>query len=328
MGRKGVVVNVVVTGSQGFIGSHLVERLLSDGHRVTGLDLEKKYKRYNNYNSYRLDLGGEKSLDTYFRGVDWVFHLAGYSDIVPSIVRPVAYHQANVTATVHVLEACRSARVKKVIYAASSSCYGDRPSVPTPETAPIAPRFPYALTKYIGELYCLHYARVYKLPVVSLRLFNVYGPRVRTSGEYGPVLSTFMAQKIHGKPFTVVGDGKQKRDFIYVSDVVDAMIAACTSPVSGEIFNVGTGNPHSINELVALLGGGTVVHVPKRPGEPDTTHADISKIRRLLGWKPNVSFEEGMKKVLRHKDEWKRARVFTPAMIKTATRDWVRYLGS
>lgn len=309
--------NTLVTGADGFIGSHLVERLTRDGHRVTGLDLARG-----------IDLSGETIPERYFRGADWVFHLAGASDIIPSILRPAEYHRANVTVTVNVLEACRKAHIKKFIYAASSTCYGKNPPVPTPETAPIAPQFPYALTKYLGELYALHYWQVYKLPVVSLRLFNVYGPRARASGDYGPVFSTFMAQKLAGKPFTVVGDGEQKRDFTFVVDVVDSMILAARSSITGEVFNVGTGQPQSVNRLVELLGGSKVVHIPKRPGEPDTTHADITKIKKVLGWIPKVSFEAGITEVLRHRADWKHARVFTPATIKKATREWLRYLGS
>lgn len=307
--------NAVVTGAEGFIGSHLALRLLSDGHRVTGLDLTRG-----------IDLSGEKNLGKYFKRVDWVFHLAGYSDIVPSILRPADYHRANVTVTVNVLEASRKAGVKKFIYAASSTCYGKNPPIPTPETAPIVPQFPYALTKYVGELYALHYFQVYKLPVISLRLFNVYGPRSRVSGDYGPVFSTFMAQKLAGKPFTVVGDGAQKRDFTYVSDVVEAMILAAKSRVSGEVFNVGTDKPHSVRELIDLLGGGRVTHIPKRPGEPEVTHADIGKIHKVLGWKPRVTFPEGVRIVLAHINDWKDAPVWTPTSIERATKEWFSYL--
>ncbi len=311
---------VLVTGASGFIGSHLVERFIRDGHHVTALDLAGKKK------TYTVDLVKEKNLKKYFQRIDWVFHLAGASDIIPSIVRPLEYHAANVTATVNVLEASRKAGVKRFLYAASSTCYGIPDTCPTPETAPIRPQYPYALTKYIGELYALHWAKVYNLPVVSLRLFNVYGPRSRISNDYGPVFTTFMAQKLAGSPFTVVGNGKQTRDFTYISDVVEAFITAARSNVTGEVFNVGSGGTYSVNHLVKLLGG-PIVHIPKRPGEPDCTYADIRKIKKVLGWKPKISFEQGVKEVLKHIDDWKTAPVWTPSSIKKATKDWFTYLG-
>src|SRR5207244_634487 len=166
-------------------------------------------------------------------------------------------------------ECARGVRAKRFIYAASSSSYGIPNVYPTPETAPINPLYPYALTKYMGEELLLHWARTYKLPAVSLRLFNVYGPRSRTTGAYGAVFGVFLAQKIHGQPFTVVGDGRQTRDFTFVTDVAGAFIAAAESDVSGQAMNVGSGSHYSVNRLVELLGG-DVVHIPKRPGEPDT----------------------------------------------------------
>ncbi|MCK4819118.1 GDP-mannose 4,6-dehydratase, partial [bacterium] len=180
-------------------------------------------------------------------------------------------------------------------------------------------------TKYLGEQIVLHWGKVYKLPVISLRLFNVYGPRSRTSGTYGAVLGIFLAQKIHGRSFTIVGDGKQERDFVYVSDVAEAFVKAASSEVKNEIFNVGSGNPQSINKLVSLLDG-EKIHIPKRPGEPNRTFADISKIKKLLGWQPKVSFEEGIQKILENIDCWKEAPVWTPKKIEEATKDWFRYL--
>lgn len=323
---------VLVTGGAGFIGSHLVERLLRDEHNVVVLDFAetevfKAYKKNKGLKIYRVDLLNGKNLINYFRGIDWVFHLSGRSDIVPSITRPMSYHEANVTVTLNVLEASRNARVKRFIYAASSSCYGISDAYPTPETAPINPQYPYALTKYLGELYALHWEKVYKLPVVSLRLFNVYGPRSRVSDDYGPVFSTFMAQKLAGKPFTVVGDGTQTRDFTFVTDAVNAFINAATSSVTGEVFNVGSGGTYSVNHLVKLLGG-PVVYIPKRPGEPDCTWADSTKIKKLLGWKPKISFEAGVKTVIDHIDDWRNAPVWRPKMIAAATKDWFAYLAS
>lgn len=323
----------LVTGGAGFIGSHLVERLIRDGHDVIVLDNFSTGRRDNLsfITSKKLHIrdvdvsDSSKPLDSHFKGVEWVFHLAALADIVPSIQYPVSYHQANVDGTFYVLEAARKMNVKRFVYTASSSCYGIPKQYPTPESAVINPQYPYALTKYAGELYALSWERIYKLPVVSLRLFNVYGPRSRTSGTYGAVFGVFLAQKIKGLPFTVVGDGSQTRDFTFVTDVVDAFVKAAQSRVSGEMFNVGTGSPQSVNTLVSLLGGKTV-RIPKRPGEPDCTYADIRKIKKILGWKSKVSFEEGVGIMLKNIDYWKKAPVWTPQTINEQTKDWFRYL--
>jgi UDP-glucose 4-epimerase len=260
-----------------------------------------------------------------FDGVDWVFHLAALADIVPSMQKPLDYHRANVDGTVSVLEAARQAGVQRIIYTASSSCYGLPDEFPTPETAKIRPQYPYALTKYLGEQIALHWAQVYNLPVVSLRLFNVYGPRSRTSGTYGAVFGVFLAQKLAGQPFTVVGDGRQTRDFTFVTDVVNAFVCAARSDVSGEIFNVGSGNTYTVNHLVELLSG-EVTYIPKRPGEPDCTFADTAKIQSVLNWKPSVTLEQGVLDMLANIDYWREAPVWTPHSIAEATKDWFTYL--
>jgi UDP-glucose 4-epimerase len=326
--------NTIVTGGAGFIGSHLVERLLLEGHRVTVVDnfatgrVENLvgFKNDSNLTIEKVDVADFQRLCPIMAGKDWVFHLAGLADIVPSIQRPLDYHAANVDGTISVVESARLGGVKRLLYAASSTCYGLPDSVPTPETAPIRPMFPYALTKYMAEEYVLNWHKIYQLPVVSLRLFNVFGPRSRTGGTYGAVFGVFLAQKLAGKPLTVVGDGNQTRDFTYVTDVVEAFIAAAESEVSGEIFNVGSGGTYSVNKLVQLLGG-EVAYVPKRPGEPDCTFADTSKICRELRWKPRVSFEQGVKHMLEHIELWRQAPVWDTASIQEATRDWFRYLG-
>ena len=313
---------VLVSGGAGFIGSHLVERLLADGHTVVVLDNFSTGRMENldqvkdnpRLSIHRVDVSNYAEIQQFFEGVDWVFHLAALADIVPCVQRPLAYHRANVGGTVAVLEAARRAGVKRIVYAASSSCYGIPDEFPTPETAPIGPMYPYALTKYLGEQYVLHWNRVYRLACVSLRLFNVYGPRSRTSGAYGAVFGVFLAQKMAGKPFTVVGDGTQTRDFTFVTDVVDAFVRAAESNVGGEIFNVGSGQTYSVNRLVELLGG-EVVHVPKRPGEPDCTLADTTKIQRLLGWRPRVSFDQGVRIMLQNIDHWRDAPVWDEKSI-------------
>lgn len=326
--------HVLVTGGAGFIGSHLVERLLGEGHKVRVLDDFSSADMKNlahlkdapHLAVYSQDLSNYSEVKGYFERVDWVFHLAALADIVRSIERPLAYHRANVDGTVTVLEAARRAGVKRFVYAASSSCYGIPDEFPTPETAAIRPMYPYALTKYVGERCVLHWNQVYRLACVSLRLFNVYGPRARTTGAYGAVFGVFLAQKLAGKPFTVVGDGTQTRDFTFVTDVVDAFVRAAESAIEEEVFNVGSGGTYSINYLVSLLGG-DVVRVPKRPGEPDCTLADIRKIRRVLGWEPRVRFEDGVRIMLERIDDWRDAPVWDQRSIADATRDWLVYLG-
>lgn len=324
----------MVTGGAGFIGSHLVERLLADGHSVLVLDNFSTGRPENlghlagegRLVVERVDIASEPRLAVLLSGADWVFHLAALADIVPSMERPMDYHRANVDGTVAILEAARAVSIGRFLYTASSSCYGIPDVYPTPETAAARPQYPYALSKLLGEQCVLHWGQVYRMPVVSLRLFNVYGPRSRTSGTYGAVFGVFLAQKLNGRPFTVVGDGTQSRDFTFVSDVADAFVTAAQATVTGEAFNVGTGAPVAVNRLVALLGG-DVVHVPKRPGEPDRTHADVSKIQRQLGWRAKVSIEEGVRILLDNIEYWRQAPVWTPASIEVATRDWFRYLG-
>ncbi len=323
----------IVTGGLGFIGSHLVELLLAEGHSVTVLDNLATGRRENldtvashpKMVVHAVDIRDFKKISPIFHGTDWVFHLAALADIVPSIEKPIDYYQANVTGTVSILEASRLAGVKRFVYAASSSCYGLAKIFPTPETAVIQPEYPYALTKNLGEQCVRHWGKVYGLPNVSLRLFNVYGPRARTSGTYGAAFGVFLSQKLHGKPFTVVGDGTQTRDFIFVTDVARAFLAAATSEVSHEVFNVGSGRPVSVNRITELLGG-PVVFVPKRPGEPDATHADITRIRRALRWEPTLSIEEGVARLLKRIGDFQDAPVWTPETIETATKTWFAYL--
>jgi UDP-glucose 4-epimerase len=323
----------IVTGGAGFIGSHLCERLLAEGHSVVAIDNLACGRRENlrfgdgseRLQLHVLDVRDSAAMAELAVGADWVFHLAGLADIVPSIERPEDYFEANVRGTLSVLEAARKARVSRFVYAASSSCYGVPSVYPTPETAPALPEYPYALTKYQGEQLVLHWAKVYGLPALSLRLFNVFGPRSRTTGAYGAVFGVFLAQKLAGKPLTVVGDGTQTRDFTYVADVVDAFVRAAQSDLRGEVFNVGTGHPQSVNRLVELIGGERV-NIPKRPGEPDQTCADVSKIARLLGWRAATPFEAGVATLLSRIDDYRDAPVWEPAGIARATRAWFECL--
>jgi UDP-glucose 4-epimerase len=323
----------IVTGGAGFIGSHLVDALLGREHEVTVLDNFSTGRRANlehvkdRVKIFECDVAVSGEWIKEFQGMDWVFHLAALADIVPSIQVPDEYFRANVVGTFNVIQAAKHASVKRVIYAASSSCYGIPLDYPTNELAEIAPQYPYALTKRLGEELVMHWAQIYKLPAMSLRFFNVYGTRSRTSGTYGAVLGVFLAQKLAGQPLTVVGTGEQTRDFTYVTDVASALIAAAASTRVGDIYNVGSGCSVSINKLVELLGCNKI-NIPKRPGEPDCTFADIQKIRKDLNWSPSVSIEQGVQIVLENIEYWRNAPVWSPESISSATSDWFKYLGT
>ena len=321
----------LVSGGAGFIGSHLVEVLLEKRSELVVLDNFSTGRPKNldhvadKIQLIECDISKPGHWQNLFENVDYVFHLAALADIVPSIENPDTYYQSNVNGTFNILEACRKHNVKKIVYSASSSCYGIPDEYPTKETAEIRPQYPYALTKYLGEQLVMHWCHIYDLPAVSLRFFNVYGPRSRTSGTYGAVFGVFLAQKLAGKPFTVVGDGSQTRDFTFVSDVVDALITAAESQVSGEIINIGSDNTYRVNRLVELLGG-DVVYIPKRPGEPECTWADISKAKELLNWYPQVSLEEGVGILLDNIEYWGEAPVWDEHSIAKATEKWFEYL--
>jgi len=319
----------VVTGAAGFIGSHMVDLLLVHGYKVRGVDnlsngrpANLDHQRSNgDLTLETTDLRDVAPDDPLFKDVDYVFHFAGIGDIVPSIEQPERYISANVMGTVHALEAARHGGVQKFVYAASSSCYGIASETPTTETAAIDPQYPYALSKYQGEQAVFHWGKVYGVPVNSIRIFNAYGTRSRTSGAYGAVFGVFLAQKLAGKPFTVVGDGTQSRDFVYVTDVAKAFLMAAETDRSNEVYNLGGGNPQSVNLLVELLGG-DVINIPQRPSEPQCTWADISKIRSQLAWEPQVSFQEGVAIILDHIDYWRDAPVWDPRSIEAATQNW------
>jgi len=323
----------IVTGGCGFIGSHLTELLLNQNFEVTVIDnlsngriQNIEHLKHLKLNIVIEDVSDFNAIEKYFVDIDYVFHLAALADIVPSIENPLKYHNSNVNGTISVLEASRKNNIKRFIYAASSSCYGIPDAFPTKENSPINPQYPYATTKYIGEEYVLNWGKVYNLPVTSMRFFNVYGTRSRTSGTYGAVFGVFLAQKINGKPFTIVGDGEQTRDFTYVTDVANACYsAAINKNAIGEILNVGSGHTYSINYLTELLGG-EKVYIPKRPGEPDCTFADISKIKRILGWAPKIQLKDGVKLMTDNLDYWKDAPVWDQKSIESATKSWFKYL--
>ena len=322
----------LITGGAGFIGSNLVDHLLKQGHQVTVLDNFCTGRKSNlehvknKINIIDIDISKEsEELAKTFNNIDWVFHLAGLADIVPSITNPTSYFETNVTGTLNVLEASKKSNIKKFIYAASASCYGVPAKYPTNESSEIKTEYPYALSKFLGEQLVLHWAKVYKMKNISLRFFNVYGPRSRTTGAYGAVFGVFLAQKLANKELTIVGDGKQTRDFIHVFDVVEAIIQIAEKGKSGQSYNLGGGKEVSVN-IIADMVGGDKIFIPKRPGEPDRSLADISKIKSELNWEPKISINEGIKMLLENIDDWKSAPVWTPETIKDATKVWFKYL--
>ena len=322
----------IVTGGAGFIGSHMVDLLLKKKIKVRVIDnlsggrlqnIKKHFKK-KNFSFEKKNIIEIKKNNKVFKNVDYVFHFAGSGDIVPSIEKPDHYMQTNVIGTVKVLEASRENKIKKFIYAASSSCYGIA-KTPTNEKHKISPQYPYAISKYMGEQACLHWHKVYNLPVVSIRIFNAYGPRVRTTGLYGAVFGVFLKQNLENKPLTIVGDGKQRRDFLYVSDVAKAFYLAAKSKNNGQIYNLGANKPITILKLANLIGG-KKIYLPKRPGEPNCTWANIKKIKKDLKWKPEVPFEEGVKHMLNDIQSWKKAPLWDKRSIKKATKTWFKYL--
>lgn len=324
----------LVTGGAGFIGSYICENLLERGFSVICVDnlstgrlsnLESA-KSYQSFEFISGDILQPEDWRECVANVSHIIHMAGIGEIVPSIVDPLAYVQTNVIGTSYMLELARALNVASFVYAASSSCYG-LASGPTDESAAIDLRHPYSLSKYLGEQTVLSWYSIYGLPTKSIRIFNAFGRKVRTTGSYGAVLGVFLKQKLSGEPLTVVGDGKQSRDFVHARDVAEAFVLAALSPIKGRVWNLGSGNPIYIEDLVAILGG-PHVHIPDRPGEPRSTHADIKLISQDLGWQPRVSFSDGIAEILANIDEWKDAPLWTPKSIAQATKEWFDVLGT
>lgn len=320
-----------MTGGAGFIGSHLVELLVEDGFEVSVIDNLSVGKASNLRNVERqitfteADVRSREVRDC-FKGVECVIHLAALADIVPSIEKPEEYLDVNIQGTMKTLENMRAHGVKRIIYAASSSCYGIPDKYPTDENHPVSPEYPYALSKYIGELVVLHWIKVYGMSGLSLRLFNVFGNRARTKGTYGAVLGVFMGQLLANLPLTIVGDGSQVRDFIYVKDVARAFRLAALSNKTNQIYNVGSGRPISVKYLADRLSKNQIF-IPKRPGEPDITHANIQKIGKELGWTPQYEFLQGLNESISDQESWKDSPAWTVEGIEKATSAWFHNLG-
>ena len=301
----------LVTGGAGFIGSHLVERLLRDGDRVRVFDNLSTGSRDNlafgtrHGSALELREGDIRDLDVIAAattGADVVFHQAAMRSVPRSVADPLGANAHNVDGTLNVLEAARRAGVRRVVYASSSSVYGDRPDLPKREDQPPAPISPYAASKFAGELYAAVWNRLYGVETVGLRYFNVFGPRQDPKSEYAAVIPKFILWGRDGQPLEVHGDGTQTRDFTYIDNVVEANLLAAAAPgVGGEAFNVGCGDRVSLLDIISKLEkllGRTLTrrHTPGRVGDVPHTLADVSKAKRLLGYSPLVDFDEGLKR--------------------------------
>jgi len=305
----------LVTGGAGFIGSHLVERLLADGGRVRVLDNFSTGARANLGFAprFRRQLevirGDVRNLSVVLRaarGARVIFHQAAMRSVPRSVKDPLGANDNNVTGTLHVLEAARRCRVPRVVYASSSSVYGERPELPKREDQPTAPLSPYAASKAAGEHYAVVWTRLYGVETAGLRYFNVFGPRQDPKSEYAAVLPRFILWGLRGRPLEVHGDGTQSRDFTYIDNVVEANLLAAKAPgAPGEVFNVGCGNRVSLLEIIArleaVLGRRLErTHAPSRPGDVPHTLADVSKAKRLLGYSPLVDFDEGFRRTVEY----------------------------
>ena len=288
----------LVTGGAGFIGSNLADELINQGHEVLIIDnLTTGKKEYVNSKAefHEADIRKLEQIKPLFRGIDYVFHLAAFPRVQPSIEDPATANDINLNGTVNVLIAARDAKVKKVVYSASSSAYGDQTKMPLTEDMPAHPLSPYGLQKYVGELYCRLFTEIYGLPTVSLRYFNAYGKRQTLEGAYCLVMGIFVSQRLNNEPMTITGDGNNRRDYTSVIDVVRANILAAKSDKvgHGEVINIGRGSNFSVNELAAMIGG-PVKHIEPRI-EPKETLADNSLAKKLLGWQPTVDLSEWLK---------------------------------
>jgi nucleoside-diphosphate-sugar epimerase len=299
----------LVTGGAGFIGSHLCEELTRRGHLVRVADSLVTGKRRNlahlpNVEFLEGDLADVAFAAKAVRGMDFVLHQAAIPSVPRSVADPITSNQANVDASLNVLVAARDAGVRRVVYAGSSSAYGNSATLPKEENMPGRPLSPYALQKLVAEQYCQMFTQLYGLETVAIRYFNVFGPRQDPGSPYSGVISLFAAALLEGRPPTIYGDGEQTRDFTYIANVVDGVLRACEAKdVSGEVINVATGERVSLNALLGIMSaivGTTVRPVFKQTRAGDVAHslADISKARRLLGYAPIVTLQEGLRLTL------------------------------
>lgn len=294
----------LVTGGAGFIGSHVCELLLQQGHRVRVLDNLSTGVRENlaeGVELFEADICDYAAIRPAFTDIDGVFHLAAMPSVTMSIEDPMKTHLVNIDGTLNVLLAARDAKVKRLVYSASAAAYGNPSVLPATTDMKADPLNPYALQKYVGELYCRQFSSLFGPETVSLRYFNAYGPRMADVGAYVNVISIFAQQKRKGLPMTIFGDGQQTRDFVHVKDIARANLEAMLSPAvdGGDVLNVGSGIAYSVNDVADIMGGERVyLENPRGKGDPANSLADIADTKRKLGWEPTIAFEAGLKELV------------------------------
>jgi UDP-glucose 4-epimerase len=317
----------IVTGGAGFIGSHLVDLLLENGNQVVALDNLINGSRaniehhFNNSNFQFLEIDIKNKIENQnFENVNGIFHLAGIGDVIPSINNPEIYMKNNLEGSFNVLQAAEHYSIPRIIYAASSSCYGNA-ETPTNEEAPIACAHPYAVSKFLAEQLLFKLGEIYRIKVSSACIFNAYGRRFKTTGAYGSVIGVFLKQRLENYPLTIAGNGSQSRDFVHVKDVARAFNEIQLKGKPGNRYNVGSGSTVSIQSLASIIGG-QVQYIPDRGGEARNTLADISKIQKEIGWRPQISFEEGCLDMLSNIKDWHDAPFWTMEKIAQEVSKW------
>lgn len=325
---------ILITGGLGFIGSHLSKFYIKKGFKVsiidnlsTGQESNLSKEDYKKAKIYIINIC-DRNVFKIVKKQNYIIHAAGLADLIPSIENPEEYYKTNVDGTHNLISSVRkyNKSLKKFIYLASSTCYGIPKKYPTGEMENINTKHPYAHTKFMGEEIVKHYSSIYNINSNSLRLFNVYGTQSRTNSHYGAMFGVFLSQKIHKKPLTIVGDGKQKRDFLFVSDLVLALNKILLkSKTKHFVYNIGYGKTVSVNSIAKMISN-KIVFIPERPGEPKITHALTKRFTEEFNWKPKIIIKKGVKILLQNIDYWKSAPLWTKNKIKKETKNWFKYL--
>lgn len=325
---------ILITGGLGFIGSHLVKYYINKNYIVSVIDnlstgqinnlTENELKKIYLFKKNIEDSDVHKIV----KKQDYIIHTAGLADLIPSIENPENYFRTNIEGTFNLISSVRkyNKKIKKFIYLASSTCYGVPKKYPTSELSKIDTKHPYANSKYLGEEIVKHYSNVFNINSNSLRLFNVYGTQSRTNSHYGAMFGVFLSQKIHQKPLTIVGNGKQGRDFLYVTDLVSAIDKILKRKKTNFFeYNIGYGKTAKVIDIARMISN-KLVFIPKRPGEPDITHASVIRFQKEFNWRPKINIKIGVKILLNNINYWKDAPVWTKKSIRSETKNWFKYL--